>query len=210
MALSEQTQQIGEIITTVGDLADQSNLLALNAAIEAARACEHGKGFAVVAQEIRLLAEQSKNATAQVRGILSDIQKATNTAVMTTEQGLKVADAGAQNIVQLGQTIHELSEAIQQAAYSSQLIGTSVRQHSIGMEQIAAAMQNINRTTFENLNTTNHTKSAAENLNQLSRRLNDLIAGYKTEAIFGLPARSVFNEEAALSNEETDIFSKSS
>jgi methyl-accepting chemotaxis protein len=209
VALSEQTQQIGEIITTVGDLADQSNLLALNAAIEAARAGEQGKGFAVVAQEIRLLAEQSKNATAQVRGILSDIQKATNTAVMTTEQGLKVADAGAQNIVQLGQTIHELSEAIQQAAYSSQLIGTSVRQHSVGMEQIAAAMQNINRATFENLTTTNHTKLAAENLNKLSRRLNDLIAGYKTETDFALPATSPFNEQALVSSEETDIFSTS-
>jgi methyl-accepting chemotaxis protein len=203
VALSEQTQQIGEIITTVSDLADQSNLLALNAAIEAARAGEHGKGFAVVAQEIRLLAEQSKNATFQVRGILGDIQKATNTAVMTTEQGLKVADAGTQNIAQLGQTIHELSEAIQQAAYSSQLIGASVRQHSVGMEQIAAAMQNINRATFENLSTTNHTKAAAENLNKLSRRLNNLIAGYKTEAVFAVP-------EAEKPNAEVDIFSTSS
>ncbi len=187
VALSEQTQQIAEIITTVSDLADQSNLLALNAAIEAARAGDQGKGFAVVAQEIRLLAEQSKNATLQVRGILGDIQKATNTAVMTTEQGLKVADAGTQNIGQLGQTIHELSEAIQQAAYSSQLIGASVRQHSVGMEQIAAAMQNINRATFENLSTTNHTKAAAENLHKLSRRLNNLIAGYKTETAFAAP-----------------------
>jgi methyl-accepting chemotaxis protein len=202
VALSEQTQQIGEIITTVSDLADQSNLLALNAAIEAARAGEQGKGFAVVAQEIRLLAEQSKNATAQVRGILGDIQKATNTAVMTTEQGLKVADAGAQNIGQLGQTIHELSEAIQQAAYSSQLIGASVRQHSVGMEQIAAAMQNINRATFENLNTTNHTKLAAENLSQLSRRLNNLIAGYQTESEFG-------SSEMQKLSLEKDIFSTS-
>ncbi len=211
VALSEQTQQIGEIITTVSDLADQSNLLALNAAIEAARAGEQGKGFAVVAQEIRLLAEQSKSATLQVRGILGDIQKATNTAVMTTEQGLKVADAGTQNIGQLGQTIHELSEAIQQAAYSSQLIGASVRQHSVGMEQIAAAMQNINRATFENLTTTNHTKAAAENLNKLSRRLNNLIAGYKTETPFVTPEIQTPFLQADTEKQppETDIFSTS-
>ena len=207
LALSEQTQQIGEIITSVNDLADQSNLLALNAAIEAARAGDQGKGFAVVAQEIRLLAEKSKTATAQVRGILGDIQKATNTAVMTTEQGLKVADAGAQNIEQLGQTIHELSEAIQQAAYSSQLIGASVRQHSVGMEQIASAMNNINRATFENLSTTNHTKAAAENLNKLSRRLNNLIAGYKTETAFeesAVPAALVVKQPTP--GDEIDIF----
>jgi methyl-accepting chemotaxis protein len=212
VALSEQTQQIGEIITTVSDLADQSNLLALNAAIEAARAGDQGKGFAVVAQEIRLLAEKSKNATLQVRGILGDIQKATNTAVMTTEQGLKVADLGSQNIDQLGQTIHELSETIQQAAYSSQLIGASVRQHSVGMEQIAAAMQNINRATFENLSTSNHTKSAAENLSKLSRRLNNLIAGYKTESALAAPEIempfSLPNTEKQ--NPESDIFSTSS
>ena len=65
--LSEQSQAIGEIIATVTDLAEQSNLLAVNAAIEAAKAGEQGKGFAVVAQEVKSLAEQSKQATAQVR-----------------------------------------------------------------------------------------------------------------------------------------------
>src|SRR5205823_8146844 len=75
--LSEQTQSIGQIIATVDDLAQQSNLLAVNASIEAAKAGDQGKGFAVVAQEVKSLAEQSKQATTQVRSILSDIQKAT-------------------------------------------------------------------------------------------------------------------------------------
>ena len=80
--LSEQSQTIGQIIATVEDLATQSNLLAVNAAIEAAKAGEHGKGFGVVAQEVKSLAEQSRQATNQVRTILGDIQKATTTAVM--------------------------------------------------------------------------------------------------------------------------------
>ena len=92
--LSEQGQAIGEIIATVNDLAEQSNLLAVNAAIEAAKAGEQGKGFAVVAQEVKSLAEQSKQATAQVRAILGDIQKATSGAVMATEQGSKAVEAG--------------------------------------------------------------------------------------------------------------------
>jgi methyl-accepting chemotaxis protein len=96
LTLSEQTQQIGRIIATVNDIADQSNLLALNAAIEAARAGEAGKGFAVVAGEVRSLAEQSRQATEQVRDILGEIQKAANTAVMVTEEGAKRAEAGVQ------------------------------------------------------------------------------------------------------------------
>src|SRR6185436_3183735 len=82
LALAEQAQAIGEIIATVNEIAEQTNLLALNAAIEAARAGEHGRGFTVVASEIRSLAEESKKATSQVRKILGDIQKATQSAVM--------------------------------------------------------------------------------------------------------------------------------
>ena len=94
LALSEQSQQIGEITETVNDIADQSNLLALNATIEAAKAGEQGKGFAVVAAEVRNLAEQSKQATTKVRTILGDIQKATNAAVLATEQGTRGVEFG--------------------------------------------------------------------------------------------------------------------
>ncbi|MFN3267030.1 MAG: methyl-accepting chemotaxis protein, partial [Deinococcales bacterium] len=181
LALSEQTQAIGDIIATVGDIADQSNLLALNAAIEASRAGEQGKGFAVVAQEIRLLAEQSKNATSQVRSILGEIQRATNSAVMTTEQGMKVADAGVDSIARVSSVIDELQAAIQNAAYNAQLISASVRQHSIGMEQISSAMQNISLSTEENLISTRHTKNSAESLAELAGRLRELTARYKTE-----------------------------
>jgi methyl-accepting chemotaxis protein len=92
--LSEQSQAIGEIIASVNDLAEQSNVLAVNAAIEAAKAGEHGKGFAVVAQEVKNLATQSKQATAQVRSILGLIQKATTAAVLATEQGSKAVESG--------------------------------------------------------------------------------------------------------------------
>ena len=179
LALSEQSQQIGEIIATVGDLADQSNMLALNAAIEATRAGEHGRGFAVVAQEIRALAEQSKAATAQVRAILSDVQRATNAAVMATEQGTKGVDAGALLIDRAGETITGLASVIQDASTSAQQITAAVRQHSIGMEQIVAAMTDINRATNQNLNATHSTQSAAEELTLLAKRLAEVVAGYR-------------------------------
>src|SRR5690606_31952163 len=92
--LNEQSQAIGEIVATVGDLAEQSNLLGVNASIEAVKAGEHGKGFSVVAQEVKSLAEQSRQATAQVRTILNDIQKAMNKAVLVTEQGGRAVEDG--------------------------------------------------------------------------------------------------------------------
>jgi methyl-accepting chemotaxis protein len=179
LALSEQSQQIGEIIATVNDLADQSNLLALNAAIEASRAGEHGKGFAVVAQEIRTLAEGSKAATAQVRTILSDIQRATNAAVMATEQGTKGVDSGVRTIEQAGQTIDDLTEAIRQAAGSAAQIAASVRQHAVGMEQIAVAMGDINSATAQSLAAVRNTQEASESLTGLAGRLKGVISQYQ-------------------------------
>jgi methyl-accepting chemotaxis protein len=179
LALSEQSQQIGEIIATVNDLADQSNLLALNAAIEAARAGEQGKGFAVVAAEIRALAEQSKGATAQVRTLLSDIQRATNSAVLATEQGTSGVDHGVQLTEQTGQTIDELAGVIQDTARSAQQIAAAVRQHSVGMEQIASAMANISQVTSQSLAATTNTQQAAEHLADLAGRLDGLVARYQ-------------------------------
>src|SRR3989338_4864662 len=94
MRLGEQSQTIGEIVASVGDLAEQSNLLGVNASIEAVKAGEIGKGFSVVAQEVKALAEQSKQATTQVRGILGEIQKAMTCAVLLAEQGSKAGESG--------------------------------------------------------------------------------------------------------------------
>ena len=85
MRLSDQTATISDVIATVNDLAEQSNLLSVNAAIEAAKAGDQGKGFAVVAQEVKNLADQSKMAVAQVRGVLAEIEKASTATIMATE-----------------------------------------------------------------------------------------------------------------------------
>ena len=100
--LSEHSQTIEEIIQTVQDLADQSNLLAVNALIEAARAGEQGKGFAVVAQEIKNLSHQSNQATDQVKSILDDTRRSVSAVVMATEQGSKAVQAGVAGSGQAG------------------------------------------------------------------------------------------------------------
>src|SRR5919201_992949 len=110
-ALSDRTAQIGEITNAVNDIADQSNLLALNATIEAARAGEQGKGFAVVADQVRNLAEQSKEATAQVQSILEEIDAATRAAVKAAEDGTTVVEAGAELAAQAGEIISQLTDS---------------------------------------------------------------------------------------------------
>ncbi|MGE5808792.1 MAG: methyl-accepting chemotaxis protein, partial [Nitrospirota bacterium] len=177
--LSEQGQTIGEIIATVNDLAEQSNLLAVNAAIEAARAGEQGKGFAVVAQEVRSLAEQSKQATAQVRSILGDIQKATSTAVLATEQGSKSVEAGVRQSGQAGDSIRILADSIAEAAQASTQIAASSQQQLAGMDQILAAMESIKQASSQNVTGTKQTEAAAHNLHELGQKMKKLVEQYK-------------------------------
>ncbi len=179
--LSEQSQTIGEIMLTVNDLADQSNLLAVNASIEAAKAGEQGKGFAVVAQEVRNLAEQSKQATVQVRGILGDIQKATNAAVMVTEQGSKAVDAGVRQSAQAGESVQKLAESIAETAQAATQIAASSQQQMAGMDQVAQAMESIKTASAQNVASTRQTEAAAKNIGELGHKLKGLIALYKVK-----------------------------
>ena len=177
--LSEQSQAIGEIIATVNDLAEQSNLLAVNAAIEAAKAGDAGKGFAVVAAEVKSLAEQSRQATTQVRGILNDIQKATSAAVMATEQGTKAAEAGVKQSTEAGQSIQLLAEGIVEAAQAATQIAASSQQQVVGMDQVALAMENIKQASVQNVAGTKQAEAAAQNLHELGQRLKQLVEQYK-------------------------------
>ena len=177
--LSEQSQSIGGIIASVTNLADQSNLLAVNAAIEAAKAGEQGKGFAVVAQEIRNLAEQSKQATMQVRKILNDVQKATNAAVLATEQGNRAVEAGGKKSAQAGEAIRTLTESSREAVQIATQIVASSQQQLIGMDQIGMAMQNINQAGMETSISMTQAEEALTNLHELGQKLKELVEQFK-------------------------------
>lgn len=177
--LNEQSQEIGEIIITVNDLAEQSNLLAVNAAIEAAKAGEQGKGFAVVAQEIKSLAEQSKQATAQVRVILGEIQKATTAAVIATDLNGKAVEAGVQQSDAAGESIKLLADSILAAAQAAQQITASSQQQIVGMDQVALAMENIKQASAQNMAGTRQAEQAAQNLHELGLKLKQLVERYK-------------------------------
>jgi len=179
LALSEKTQQIGNIIATVSDIANQSNMLALNASIEAARAGEHGKGFAVVAMEVRNLAEQSRQATVQVKSILSEIQNATNTTVMVTEEGTKGVDRGVKLAAQSREAISQLGSVIKESAQAAMQVMAGGQQQATGIEQIALAMSNINQVTVQTLASTRQAERAAQNLNDLAGHLTQVVDRYR-------------------------------
>jgi methyl-accepting chemotaxis protein len=179
LALAEQTQSIGAIISTVNELADQSNLLALNAAIEAARAGEQGKSFAVVAQHVRELAERSKSATGQVREILGEIQQATHAAVLVTEEGTKGVEVGGKLAGQAGQVIHRIAAEVESGAQASMQIAAAAQQQTAGMVQIGQAMGAIGQATTQALASTRQAERAAQDLHTLAQSLQQNIAVYR-------------------------------
>lgn len=178
LTLSEQTQAIGAITQTVSELADQSNMLALNAAIEAARAGEQGKSFAVVAQQVRDLAERSKAATVQVQDILSQIQHATNAAVMVTEEGSKGVEEGLRLSQTSGQVIHRMAKEVEQGVQSNEQIAVSTHEQMSGMEQIMQAMQAIQQASTQSLDSTRQAEQVARDLHDLAQSLQETIAVY--------------------------------
>lgn len=179
MGLSDQSQAIGEITSSVDDIAEQSNLLAVNAAVEAARAGEQGKGFAVVAQEIRSLAEQSKQATRKVRTILNEIQKATSAAVLATEQGSKAVEQGVQQAREATASIQTLNKTITESVQSAAQIAAANKEQLLGMDQVAQAMQNIKEAGNQNVAAMRQLESAARDLRDMGQKLGELINRYK-------------------------------
>ncbi len=175
LLLSESAQSIGDLITTVSDLAEQSNILALNAAIEASRAGEHGRGFAVVAAEVRSLAEHSKKATKQVRTLLGDIQRQTSKAVLITEEGTKGADAATQAVSQAGEVFHELVDSVATSAQAALQVAASAGQQALGVAQIQLAMKDINQVTIQSLAATRQIERASQDLSHLSTRLREMV-----------------------------------
>jgi methyl-accepting chemotaxis protein len=175
---SEQSQAISEIIASVNDLAEQSNLLAVNAAIEAAKAGEQGKGFAVVAQEVKILAERSKEATAQVRTILNDTLKANNSAIIATEQGTKAVEAGITQTRDAGESIRQMAESAESVAQSVIQVSASTQQQLIGMDQITTAMEDIRMASDQNVIGLRQVELTAQSLHDLGQMLKQAAAKY--------------------------------
>lgn len=179
IALSEKGLSIGDIIIAVDDIAEQSRLLAVNASIEAVKAGEYGKGFGVVAAEIKNLAEQSKQSTAQVRTILTDIQRATSTAVMATEKGSKAVEAGVRQATRTGASIQALAQKITEAAQAASQIEATSNQQLVGIDQVFSAMGSINTAMGQAAEGAKQLESASRGLEQFGRKLKQMVEKYR-------------------------------
>lgn len=191
-SLSDQTQEITKVLETIETIAEETNLLALNASIEAARAGEHGKGFSVVADEIRKLAEQSKEATHQIQGVVSNIVSETEKTVETVEGTVKTAEGLNTDVLntqskfnQLSVSIkdivgalHAVNQEIDSITTHNQEISSGVENASSVSEQTAASVQEITSSIDEQINAIANVANAAEQLTDLNRDLNELLVRY--------------------------------
>jgi len=179
--LTDHTNQIGDIIATVNEIAEQSKLLALNASIEAARAGEYGRSFSVVANEMRDLAEQSKQATRQVRQLLSDIRDATASAVVATEEGLANVHEGQKLASVVGDIMETIEDVIQQTSDASKLIANASRQQRAGVSQVADAMVNIDEATRSSASAMHDVGDIVGGVTDTGRTIKGLLSEFKSE-----------------------------
>ena len=177
--LGRNSNQIGEIVQVIDDIADQTNLLALNAAIEAARAGEQGRGFAVVADEVRKLAEKTTKATKEIALMIGQIQKDTEEAVISMNQGTIEVEKGKLLADKAGSSLHEIIRGSEEVVGIATQVAATSEQQSVTAEQISRNIETINNVTSENTSGIQQIARAAEVLNGLTVNLQELISRFK-------------------------------
>lgn len=178
-SLGAQSDQIGEIVGTIEDIADQTNLLALNAAIEAARAGEQGRGFAVVADEVRALAERTTKATKEIGAMIKSIQQQTREAVNSMEEGVKEVERGTDEASKSGLALEDILEQINSVSMQVNQIATATEEQTVTTNEITNNIQQITEVVKITAEVASESATAASNLAKLSEELQEMVGRYR-------------------------------
>ena len=178
-SLGARSDQIGAIIGTIEDIADQTNLLALNAAIEAARAGEQGRGFAVVADEVRALAERTTRATKEIGEMIKAIQRETKGAVAAMEQGVQQVETGTIEAAKSGDALRDILEQVNDVATQVNQIATAAEEQTATTSEISNNMQQITQVVQDTASGAHQSASAASQLYGNAEELQRLVRQFK-------------------------------
>lgn len=177
--LGARSEQIGNIVGTIEDIADQTNLLALNAAIEAARAGEQGRGFAVVADEVRALAERTTRATKEISGMIKAIQQDTRTAVSAMEEGVLEVEKGAETSQRSGQALEEILNRINEVSMQVSQIATAAEEQTATTNEVTSNILQITDVMQQTNRGSDETAEAAAQLESRAHELQNLVSRFR-------------------------------
>ena len=178
-SLGSRSDQIGEIVGTIEDIADQTNLLALNAAIEAARAGEQGRGFAVVADEVRALAERTTRATREIGEMIKTIQQETRGAVIAMEEGVGEVGTGSDKAAGSGRALENILEQINSVTEQIHQVATAAEEQTATTSEISTTMLQITDVVSQTARGAHETAGAATQLSRMSGDLQRIVGQFK-------------------------------